>query len=108
MAIILATASLRDGEAQIVDPATQALSEPSPPAGSATTIIQGKSAQRLGDVTRPGAVVSQGSPNVLIDGRPAAIAGSGCANGINIGSANVFINGKPAARAGDASTPCER
>jgi uncharacterized Zn-binding protein involved in type VI secretion len=52
------------------------------------------------------------SPNVFINGRPAATVGSvtteqdGCCGSSNgsvaVGSSSVFINGKPAARLGDA------
>jgi len=77
----------------------QTAGDPAPPAGtgSAATLIEGKSALRAGDQTSPGATVTEGSPNVFIDGRPAAIAGSRCGNGVTAGSASVFINGKPAA-----------
>jgi uncharacterized Zn-binding protein involved in type VI secretion len=106
LSTILAMTSLGHGHAQTANGAAKESSQSLAPAGSATTIIQGKSAQRAGDATGPGAIISQGSPDVFIDGRPAAIAGSGCANGVSVGSSNVFINGKPAARVGDASVPC--
>ncbi len=73
--------------------------------GSATTMINGKPAQRAGDQTGDGAVAVELSSNVFIDGKPAAIGG-GCANGAGGGSSNVFINGKPAAIG--AGAPCPK
>ena len=74
--------------------------------GSPDTMIGGKPAARVGDGAASGAPVVEGSPNVFINGRPAAIAGgrSNC-GGIAVGgSSNVFINGKPAAQAGNPSS----
>lgn len=55
------------------------------------------------------------SPNVFINGQPAAIVGSitterdGCCGSstgnVAVGSSSVFINGRPAARLGDALNP---
>ena len=50
-----------------------------------------------------------GSPNVLINGMPAARKGDmmvcvGPPDSIKAGSASVFINGKPAARMGDGTS----
>lgn len=73
-----------------------------------------------------GTISSGVSNDVLIEGRPAAVAGSTAANQpphipngpgsfqkpptnqavIQKGSATVFINGKPAARAGDTALTC--
>lgn len=59
--------------------------------------------------------ISEGSPNVFINGRPAAVLGSktteqdccdsGKSGKIITGSSKVFINGIPAARAGDLVEP---
>lgn len=78
----------------------------------------GPQAARLGDMGAghgcfPPTPIMAGSPDVLINGRPAARVGDplllhGCGNcpphprSISAGSGNVIINGKPAARAGDA------
>ncbi|HSV23575.1 MAG TPA: PAAR domain-containing protein [Xanthobacteraceae bacterium] len=77
--------------------------------GSPDTMIGGKPAARVGDGTTHGAPVVEGSPNVFINGRPAAIAGgrSGCGGAVVAGSSNVFINGKPAAQAGSQTTDCK-
>jgi uncharacterized Zn-binding protein involved in type VI secretion len=58
--------------------------------------------------TADGQTAVEGSPNVLINGKPAVIVGgrTDCGNGVVSGSSNVFINGKPVARAGDAVSPC--
>ena len=73
--------------------------------GSPDTMIGGKPAARVGDGAASGAPAVEGSPNVFINGRPAAIAGgrSDCGGG----SSNVFINGKPAAQAGNLSSDCK-
>ncbi len=77
--------------------------------GSPDTMIGGKPAARVGDGAASGAPVIEGSPNVFINGRPAAIAGgrSGCGGVVVDGSSNVFINGKPAALAGSLTTDCK-
>lgn len=77
--------------------------------GSPDTLIGGKPAARVGDGTTAGAPVVEGSPNVFINGRPAAIVGgtSGCGGVVVGGSSNVFINGKPAAQAGSPTTDCK-
>ena len=77
--------------------------------GSPDTMIGGKPAARVGDGTASGAPVVEGSPNVFINGRPAAIAGgrNGCGGVVVGGSSNVFINGKPAAQAGSPTTECK-
>ena len=70
-------------------------------------------AARLGDPTAHGGVVSVGSPNVLVNGQPAAGLGDlhvcpMCSPGPHVGgpilagSPTVLVNGKPMARAGDA------
>ncbi|MFT8947963.1 MAG: PAAR domain-containing protein [Acetobacter aceti] len=78
--------------------------------------MSGKPAARLTDMhTCPkttaqmphvGGPVVTGSPNVFINGRPAARVGDratcqGPPDKISEGSATVFINGKPASRMGD-------
>lgn len=72
--------------------------------GSATTTIDGKAAQRVGDQTGNGGTVTTGSPDVMIDGKPAATVDKACVNGVQVGSKTVFINGKPAAITGGG--PC--
>jgi uncharacterized Zn-binding protein involved in type VI secretion len=77
--------------------------------GSPDTMIGGKPAARVGDGAASGAPVVEGSPNVFINGRPAAIAGgkNGCGGVVVGGSSNVFINGKPAAQAGNPTSDCK-
>lgn len=77
--------------------------------GSPDTMIGGKPAARVGDGAASGAPVVEGSPNVFINGRPAAIAGgrNGCGGVVVGGSSNVFINGKPAAQAGNSTSDCK-
>lgn len=72
-------------------------------------------AARLRDPTSHPGLVGQGSPNVLIEGQPAArvgdkhvcllppLAGPHPPSLMAKGSASVWINGKPAVRQGDAS-----
>ena len=78
----------------------------------------GPKAARLGDLGEghgcfPPTPILSGSPDVIINGRPAARPGDplllhACPNcpphprSISAGSGNVIINGKPAARVGDA------
>ncbi|NEW92616.1 PAAR domain-containing protein [Rhodopseudomonas sp. BR0M22] len=76
--------------------------------GSQDVMVGGRPAARAGDVTTDGAIV-EGSKNVFINGKPAAIGGSrtGC-GGVVVGSGSgVFINGKPVARTGDSTTNCK-
>jgi uncharacterized Zn-binding protein involved in type VI secretion len=77
--------------------------------GSPDTMIGGKPAARVGDGAASGAPVVEGSPNVFINGRPAAIAGgrNACGGVVVGGSSNVFINGKPAAQAGNPTSDCK-
>jgi uncharacterized Zn-binding protein involved in type VI secretion len=76
--------------------------------GSPNVMIGGKPAARVGDGGASGAAV-EGSPNVFINGRPAAIAGgkTNCGGVVIGGSSNVFINGKPAAQAGNPTGDCK-
>ncbi|PZA12529.1 hypothetical protein DNX69_08500 [Rhodopseudomonas palustris] len=76
--------------------------------GSGDVIVGGKPAARAGDTASDGTIV-EGSSNVFINGKPAAIGGSrtGC-GGVVVGSGSgVFINGKPVARTGDSTTNCK-
>jgi uncharacterized Zn-binding protein involved in type VI secretion len=65
--------------------------------GSESVLIDGKAAQRLGDQAgAPGNMSGGASPNVMINGKPAAVNGK-CPNGAPpVPSPNVFFNGKPA------------
>src|SRR5215475_2888486 len=76
--------------------------------GSPDTMIGGKPAVRVGDGTASGAPAVEGSPDVFINGRPAAIAGgtNGCGGVVIGGSANVFINGRPAVQTGSPASDC--
>ena len=49
--------------------------EPTPSAGSPTTITNGKPAERAGDRVDASGLPAETSPNVFIDGKPAAIGG---------------------------------
>ncbi|WP_052960629.1 PAAR domain-containing protein [Rhodopseudomonas palustris] len=75
--------------------------------GSGDVMVGGKPAARAGDVTTEGAIID-GSSNVFINGKPAAIGGSrtGCGGVLTGSGSGVFINGKPVARSGDPSTGC--
>jgi uncharacterized Zn-binding protein involved in type VI secretion len=77
--------------------------------GSPDTMIGGKPAARVGDGTASGAPMVEGSRDVFINGRPAAIAGgrNGCGGVVVGGASNVFINGKPAAQAGSQTSDCK-
>jgi uncharacterized Zn-binding protein involved in type VI secretion len=77
--------------------------------GSPDTMIGGKPVGRVGDGTASGAPLVEGSPDVFVNGRPAAIvAGKGQCGGIVVGgSSNVFINGKPVAVAGSSIPECQ-
>ena len=76
--------------------------------GSPDAMIEGKPAARVGDGTTSGGPVVEGSPNVFINGRPAAVVGGKGGCGVIVGgSSSVFINGKPAA-VGGSSVDCKR
>jgi uncharacterized Zn-binding protein involved in type VI secretion len=77
--------------------------------GSADILVGGKPAAGVGDDTSNGGPVVEGSPNVFINGKPAAIAGgrNGCGGVVVGGSSNVFVNGKPLATAGSQTTDCK-
>ena len=75
--------------------------------GSPDTMIGGKPAARAGDATANGTPVVEGSHDVFINGRPAAVAGGRNGCGVVVGgSANVVINGRPAAPAGSPTNDC--
>ena len=77
--------------------------------GSPDTMIGGKPAARVGDGTASDAPVVEGSRDVFINGRPAAIAGgrNGCGGVVVGGASNVFINGRPAAQGGSPTSDCK-
>jgi uncharacterized Zn-binding protein involved in type VI secretion len=77
--------------------------------GSPDTMIGGKPAARVGDSAARGAPVVEGSRDVFINGRPAAIVGgtNACGGVVVGGSSNVFINGRPAAQAGSPISDCK-
>jgi uncharacterized Zn-binding protein involved in type VI secretion len=94
-----------------------AQTSPQPPAqapgvvtgGSNDVLVNGKPAARVGDNTSNGGPVVEGSTNVFINGKPAAVVGgrTGC-NGVVVGgSSNVFVNGKPLATAGSQTSDCK-
>ena len=66
--------------------------EPAPggAAGSPDVLVNGKPAQRAGDKVNPNGLPPETSSNVFINGKPAAIGN--CPNGH---SESVFVNGKP-------------
>src|SRR5258707_13680974 len=70
--------------------------------GSPDTMVGGKPAARVGDGTATGAPVVEGSRDVFINGRPAAIAGGrkGCGGLVAGRASTMFANGEPAARLG--------
>jgi uncharacterized Zn-binding protein involved in type VI secretion len=71
--------------------------EPATPAasgGSPDVIVNGKPAERAGDRVGANGAPAESSPNVFINGKPAAIGGA-CPDGTSSASPNVFINGKP-------------
>ena len=59
-------------------------------------------------VTGPtGAPVTEGSPTVFINGKPAVRVGDRTGCGVVVrGSSTVYVNGRPLARAGDAASGC--
>jgi uncharacterized Zn-binding protein involved in type VI secretion len=68
--------------------------------------VEGKAAARAGDTAGcAGSTIVQDSPNVFINGKPAAVQGdqTGCGGSIVSGATGVFINGKPMARVSDAA-----
>jgi uncharacterized Zn-binding protein involved in type VI secretion len=77
--------------------------------GSSDVLVGGKPAARTGDDTSNGGPVVEGSPNVFINGKPAAIGGgsTGCSGVVIGGSSNVFVNGKPLATAGSQTSDCK-
>jgi uncharacterized Zn-binding protein involved in type VI secretion len=77
--------------------------------GSQDVTVNGKPAARQGDATTGGALI-EGSPNVFINGKPATVTGdrTGCGGSVTSGSHGVFINGKPMSRQGDRTSGCAR
>lgn len=77
--------------------------------GSQNVTINGKPAARQGDATTGGALI-EGSSNVFINGKPATVIGNrtGCGGSITSGGHGVFINGKPMARQGDQTSGCAK
>lgn len=77
--------------------------------GSDNVTINGKPAARQGDTTTGGALI-EGSPNVFINGKPATVIGNrnGCGGTVTSGGHGVFINGKPMARQGDQTSGCAK
>jgi uncharacterized Zn-binding protein involved in type VI secretion len=77
--------------------------------GSENVTINGKPVARQGDTTTGGALI-EGSPNVFINGKPATVIGgrNGCGGAIVSGGHGVFINGKPMARQGDRTSGCAK
>jgi uncharacterized Zn-binding protein involved in type VI secretion len=78
--------------------------------GSHDVIVNGKPAARTGDSTSDGGAVIEGSTNVFINGKPAAVVGgnTSCGGVVVGGSSNVFVNGKPLATSGSQTTECRR
>jgi uncharacterized Zn-binding protein involved in type VI secretion len=76
--------------------------------GSENVTVNGKPAARAGDTTSDGSIV-EGSKNVFINGKPAAVMGgkTNCGGVVIGGGSNVFVNGKPLARAGDSTAGCK-
>jgi uncharacterized Zn-binding protein involved in type VI secretion len=77
--------------------------------GSSNVLVGGKPAARAGDDTSNGGPVVEGSPNVFINGKPAAILSgrTGCGGVVIGGSSNVFVNGKPLATGGSQVSDCK-
>ena len=77
--------------------------------GSSNVTVNGRPAARAGDTTTDGALI-EGSPNVFINGKPATVIGNrtGCGGAVTGGAHGVFINGKPMARQGDQTSVCPK
>lgn len=77
--------------------------------GSQDVMVNGKPAARQGDSTTGGALI-EGSPNVFINGKPATVTGdrTGCGGSVTSSGHGVFINGKPMARQGDQTSGCAK
>lgn len=77
--------------------------------GSQNVMVNGKPAARQGDGTTGGALI-EGSSNVFINGKPATVIGNrtGCGGSVTSGGHGVFINGKPMARQGDQTSGCTK
>lgn len=77
--------------------------------GSQNVMVNGKPAARQGDATTGGALI-EGSSNVFINGKPATMTGNrtGCGGSVTSGGHGVFINGKPMGRQGDQTSGCAK
>jgi hypothetical protein len=68
------------------------------PSGSPDTIINGRPAQRAGDQVQSGGEAKPGAPETspnVLINGEPAVTGGNCPDGVPITSPNVFINGKP-------------
>ena len=79
--------------------------------GDGSVSVEGGQAATQGDVaagSNAPSVVTGGSSNVFIGGKPAVTAGdeTGCGGVVTGGSSSVFINGKPMVTAGSAVSGC--
>jgi uncharacterized Zn-binding protein involved in type VI secretion len=69
------------------------------PSGSPDTIINGRPAQRAGDQAQSGGEARPAAPETspnVLINGKPAVTGGNCPGGVPITSPNVFINGKPA------------
>jgi uncharacterized Zn-binding protein involved in type VI secretion len=69
------------------------------PSGSPDTIINGRPAQRAGDQAQSGGEAKPAAPETspnVLINGKPAVTGGNCPGGVPITSPNVFINGKPA------------
>jgi uncharacterized Zn-binding protein involved in type VI secretion len=72
---------------------------PATPSGSPDTIINGRPAQRAGDQAQSGGEAKPAAPETspnVLINGKPAVTGGNCPGGVPITSPNVFINGKPA------------
>jgi len=77
--------------------------------GSPNVMVGARSAARQGDVLGGAETGVEGSPNVVINGEPALVAGSRIKCGVVVtGSATVLVNGKPLSGRGDVATGCAK
>jgi uncharacterized Zn-binding protein involved in type VI secretion len=70
-----------------------------PSAGSPDTLINGRPAQRAGDQAQTGGEAKPAAPETspnVLINGKPAVTGGNCPGGVPITSPNVFINGKPA------------
>ncbi|MGC1179655.1 MAG: PAAR domain-containing protein [Methyloceanibacter sp.] len=112
---LLTRLALLAGAALTLAPLPAEAADPGCGSGTITSVsesvmVEGHAAARAGDTAGcggtggTGRTIAQGSPDVLINGRPAAVQGAtGCGGSIASGASGVFINGKPMARVGDSA-----